>query len=167
MAKQRKERGRELEEAMEEEPREDPREGRAYMAEGDPAITGEAYLAITTEVGEDEEPGESSMAGESCMEFSHSTLSQVRTPESELVQQELTAKSIINSVTTFDSTSPLSTTTTKQTLFPDTATTQTEQDRQSLLKSVESEHSVSPVLPGMATIQKTHVQHLAGIDESR
>jgi len=82
-------------------------------------------------------------------QFSHESLSHVKTPEpvsgAELVRQELTIKSIVNSVTTFDSSSLRSAITTEKTMLPDAETIETERHRMSLLKSLESEHSLSPV----------------------
>merc|ERR1719220_1961006 len=82
--------------------------------------------------------------------FSHESLSHVRTPEpvtgAELLKQELNCKSIVNSVTTFDSTSLRSATTEEKILLPDAETLKSERDRASLMANIESgDHSLTPV----------------------
>merc|ERR1711953_755375 len=82
--------------------------------------------------------------------FSHESLSHVKTPEpvtgAELLKQEMNIKSIVNSVTTFDSTSLRSATTEEKILLPDAETLKSERDRASLMANIESgDHSLTPV----------------------
>jgi len=84
-------------------------------------------------------------------QFSQEDLTHVKSPEpmtgTELLKQELGIKSIVESVTTFDSTSLRSTTTTEKIQLPDNETIQTEKNRANLLMDLESEHNLSPVIP--------------------
>ena len=82
--------------------------------------------------------------------FSHESLSHVKTPEpvtgAELLKQEMNIKSIVNSVTTFDSTSLRSATTEEKILLPDAEMLKSERDRASLMANIESgDHSLTPV----------------------
>ena len=84
--------------------------------------------------------------------FPHESLSHVRTPEpvtgAELLQQEMNIKSIVDSVSTFDSSSLVAVTTEEKVLLPDAETLKSERDRASLLANIESgDHSLTPVSP--------------------
>ena len=84
--------------------------------------------------------------------FPHESLSHVRTPEpvtgAELLQQEMNIKSIVDSVSTFDSSSLVAVTTEEKLLLPDAETLKSERDRASLLANIESgDHSLTPVSP--------------------
>ena len=84
--------------------------------------------------------------------FPHESLSHVRTPEpvtgAELLQQEMNIKSIVDSVSTFDSSSLVAVTTEEKVLLPDAETLKSERDRASLLANIESgDHSLIPVSP--------------------
>jgi len=82
--------------------------------------------------------------------FQHADLAHVRTPEpltgAELVKQELNIKSIVDSVTTFDSSSLKAATTEEKVLLPDAETLKVERERASLLAALEGQHSLSPVV---------------------
>ena len=82
--------------------------------------------------------------------FPHESLSHVKTPEpvtgAELLQQEMNIKSIVDSVSTFDSSSLVAVTTEEKVLLPDAETLKSERDRASLLANIESgDHSLTPV----------------------
>ena len=84
--------------------------------------------------------------------FPHESLSHVKTPEpvtgAELLQQEMNIKSIVDSVSTFDSSSLVAVTTEEKVLLPDAETLKSERDRASLLANIESgDHSLTPVSP--------------------
>ena len=84
--------------------------------------------------------------------FPHESLSHVKTPEpvtgAELLQQEMNIKSIVDSVSTFDSSSLVAVTTEEKLLLPDAETLKSERDRASLLANIESgDHSLTPVSP--------------------
>jgi len=83
--------------------------------------------------------------------FSHESLAKVKTPEpvtgAELVKQELTIKSLVDSVQSFETSSLKSATTEEKVSLPDAETIQQEKERVSLLKDLESEHSLTPVTP--------------------
>merc|ERR1719350_1842515 len=74
--------------------------------------------------------------------FPHESLSHVKTPEpvtgAELLQQEMNIKSIVDSVSTFDSSSLVAVTTEEKVLLPDAETLKSERDRASLLANRES-----------------------------
>lgn len=107
-------------------------------------------------------------------EFSHGDLSHVRTAEpltgAELVKQELSMKSIVDSVTTFDSASLKSATTDEKVNLPDAETIKSEKDHLNLLKEVETGRVLSPVVPkeplsGAALLKQelTHQKVLDGV----
>ena len=84
--------------------------------------------------------------------FPHESLSHVKTPEpvtgAELLQQEMNIRSIVDSVSTFDSSSLVAVTTEEKVLLPDAETLKSERDRASLLANIESgDHSLIPVSP--------------------
>jgi len=100
--------------------------------------------------------------------FSHESLSHVKTPEPvtgvELLKQEMNIKSIVDSVTTFDSTSLRSATTEEKVLLPDAEMLKSERDRASLLANIESgDHALTPVSPkeplGGAELLKQELTH--------
>merc|ERR550517_2453051 len=100
--------------------------------------------------------------------FSHESLSHVKTSESvtgvELLKQEMNIKSIVDSVTTFDSTSLRSATTEEKVLLPDAEMLKSERDRASLMAKIESgDHALTPVSPkeplGGAELLKQELMH--------
>jgi len=100
--------------------------------------------------------------------FSHESLSHVKTPEpvtgAELLKQEMNIKSIVDSVTTFDSTSLRSATTEEKVLLPDAEMLKSERDRASLMANIESgDHALTPVSPkeplGGAELLKQELTH--------
>lgn len=107
-------------------------------------------------------------------EFSQKDLSHVQTAEplsgAELVKQELSIKSIVESVTTFDSTSLKSATTDEKSHLPDAEDIKSEKDHLNLLKEVETGRVLSPVVPkeplsGAALLKQelTHQKVLDGV----
>jgi len=107
-------------------------------------------------------------------EFSHEGLSHVKTPEpitgAELLKQELSIKSIVDSVTTFDSSSLKSATTDEKINLPDAETIKSEKEHLNLLKEVETGRVLSPVVPkeplsGAALLKQelTHQKVLDGV----
>jgi len=108
-------------------------------------------------------------------DFSHEDLAHVKTPEplsgADLVRQELGIKSIVDSVSTFDSNSLRSATTEEKIVLPDAETIQSEKDRVNLLKDLESEHNLSHVvapepLGGAALLKQelTRQQVMEGVE---
>merc|ERR1711892_722808 len=107
-------------------------------------------------------------------EFSQKDLSHVQTAEplsgAELLKQELSMKSIVDSVTTFDSASLKSATTDEKTHLPDAEDIKSEKDHLNLLKEVETGRVLSPVVPkeplsGVALLKQelTHQKVLDGV----
>jgi len=107
-------------------------------------------------------------------EFSQKDLSHVQTTEplsgTELLKQELSMKSIVDSVTTFDSASLKSATTDEKTHLPDAEDIKSEKDHLNLLKEVETGRVLSPVVPkeplsGVALLKQelTHQKVLDGV----
>ena len=97
----------------------------------------------------EEKARESLLAG--LEQFPQSSLAHVKTPEpvtgAELVKQEMNIKSIVDSVTTFDSSSLRSATTEEKMQLPDASTLQAERSRAELLAALEGEHSLNTVVP--------------------
>jgi len=83
--------------------------------------------------------------------FSHESLAKVKTPEpltgADLLKQELTTKSLVDSIGSFETSSLKSATTEEKVNLPDAETIQHEKERDNLLKDLESEHSLTPVVP--------------------
>jgi len=83
--------------------------------------------------------------------FSHENLVKVKTPEpvtgAELLKQELTIKSLVDSVESFEPSTLKSATTEEKVSLPDADTIQQEKERVNLLKDLEAEHSLAPVIP--------------------
>merc|ERR1719309_698777 len=107
-------------------------------------------------------------------EFSQQDLSHVQTAEplsgAELLKQELSMKSIADSVTTFDSSSLKTTTTDEKTHLPDAEDIKSEKDHLNLLKEVETGRDLAPVVPkeplsGAALLKQelTHQKVLDGV----
>jgi len=107
-------------------------------------------------------------------EFSQQDLSHVQTTEplsgAELLKQELSMKSIADSVTTFDSSSLKTTTTDEKTHLPDAEDIKSEKDHLNLLKEVETGRDLAPVVPkeplsGAALLKQelTHQKVLDGV----
>merc|ERR1711892_1340959 len=107
-------------------------------------------------------------------EFSQKDLSHVQTAEplsgAELLKQELSMKSIVDSVTTFDSASLKSAATDEKTHLPDAEDIKSEKDHLNLLKEVETGRVLSPVVPkeplsGVALLKQelTHQKVLDGV----
>merc|ERR1711892_689201 len=107
-------------------------------------------------------------------EFSQKDLSHVQTAEplsgAELLKQELSMKSIVDSVTTSDSASLKSATTDEKTHLPDAEDIKSEKDHLNLLKEVETGRVLSPVVPkeplsGVALLKQelTHQKVLDGV----
>lgn len=108
----------------------------------------EKNILPDTETLQTEKTRESLMKG--VEEFSHEDLSHVKSPEPlsgvELLKQELSMKSIVDSVTTFDSKSLKSATTDEKMNLPDAETIKSEKEHFNLLKEVESGHILTPVV---------------------
>merc|ERR1712128_137019 len=107
-------------------------------------------------------------------EFSQKDLSHVQTAEplsgAELLKQELSMKSIVDSVTTFDSASLKSATTDEKRHLPDAEDIKSEKNHLNLLKEVETGRVLSPVVPkeplsGVALLKQelTHQKVLDGV----
>jgi len=109
-------------------------------------------------------------------EFSHEELSHVKSPEpltgAEISKQELSIKSIVDSVTTFDTTTLKSATTDEKVILPDNETIKSEKEHLNLLKEVETGKVLAPVvskepLSGVALLKQelTHQKVLDGVSE--
>jgi len=109
-------------------------------------------------------------------EFSHEELSHVKSPEpmtgAEVSKQELSMKSIVDSVTTFDTTTLKSATTDEKIILPDNETIKSEKEHLNLLKEVETGRVLAPVvskepLSGVALLKQelTHQKVLDGVSE--
>lgn len=106
-------------------------------------------------------------------EFSQDALSHVQTSEplsgAELLKQELSIKSIVDSVTSFDSTTLKSATTDEKTHLPDAEDIKTEKDHLNLLKEVETGRVLSPVVPkeplSGAALLKQELTHQKVLDD--
>merc|ERR1719431_1066399 len=106
-------------------------------------------------------------------EFSQDALSHVQTSEplsgAELLKQELSIKSIVDSVTSFDSTTLKSATTDEKTHLPDAEDIKTERDHLNLLKEVETGKVLSPVIPkeplSGAALLKQELTHQKVLDD--
>jgi NAD(P)-dependent dehydrogenase (short-subunit alcohol dehydrogenase family) len=107
-------------------------------------------------------------------EFSQKELAHVQTSEplsgAELLKQELSMKSLVDSVTTFDSSSLKTATTDEKTHLPDAEDIKSEKDHLNLLKEVETGRVLSPVVPkeplsGAALLKQelTHQKVLDGV----
>merc|ERR1711970_550699 len=107
-------------------------------------------------------------------EFSQKELAHVQTSEplsgAELLKQELSMKSLVDSVTTFDSSSLKTATTDEKTHLPDAEDIKSEKDHLNLLKEVETGRDLAPVVPeeplsGAALLKQelTHQKVLAGV----
>merc|ERR1719431_1330865 len=106
-------------------------------------------------------------------EFSQKELAHVQTSEplsgAELLKQELSIKSIVDSVTSFDSTTLKSATTDEKTHLPDAEDIKTEKDHLNLLKEVETGKVLSPVIPkeplSGAALLKQELTHQKVLDD--
>lgn len=138
-----------------------------------PTVVEERVVLPDTATLREEKARESLLAG--LEQFPQSSLAHVRTPEpvtgAELARQELNIKSIVDSVTTFDSSSLRSATTEEKIQLPDASTLQAERSRAELLAALEGEHSLNTVVPkeplgGVQLLQQelTRQQVLEGVE---